>query len=214
MNFKTLRISCCIILSMQVINLHAQVRAVTDAGDEVILYPDGSWEYLAKFSEDSLVLENPKEFTKNKEAVFLLKSKKINVGFFLNPKKWTFKKAVGNPDAEYEIQMKDNDIYGMIITEEIEIPLLTLRDIALSNAMSVAPDMKIVHQEYRIVNGIKVLALKMSGTMKGIKFTYYGYYYSNLNGTVQFITYSSQSVMDKNTEECESFLNGITLYEK
>jgi hypothetical protein len=49
----------------------------------------------------------------------------------------------------------------------------------------------------------------MDGTMKGIKFTYFGYYYSNAEGTVQFITYTSQNLLDKYKESIEELLNGL-----
>ena len=53
--------------------------------------------------------------------------------------------------------MKEKDLYGMAIVEAFEIPLETLRNLALENGKSVAPDLKVVEEEYRIVNGNKVL---------------------------------------------------------
>ena len=97
----------------------------------------------------------------------------------------------------------------MIISEKFEIPLETLKSIALETARSAAPDLKIVKEEYRIVNGIKVLLLQMNGTMQGIKFSYYGYYFSNTNGTVQFIAYTSQNLLDGYRKECDILLNGF-----
>lgn len=120
-----------------------------------------------------------------------------------------FKKATENIDAEYEFQLKEEDLYGMVIAEKVEIPLETLKSIALENGRSVAPDLTIVKEEYRIVNGIKVLCLQMSGTMQGIKVVYYGYYYSNANGTIQFITYTAQNLLDRYSPESEKFLNGL-----
>ena len=165
------------------INLaHAQQKAITETGNEVILYEDGTWQYLHE--EDLNAIEiptNPKKFKKDGESSFLLKSTQLNIGFWLNPKKWSFNKATTNPAAEYELQLKEGDLYGMIITEKIEIPLESLRSIALENWRSIAPDLKIVEEEYRTVNGLKVLLLRMNGSMQGIKFSYYGYYFSSPN---------------------------------
>lgn len=97
----------------------------------------------------------------------------------------------------------------MILSEKIEIPLETLKSIAVENAKSVAPDLSIVKEEYRTVNGLKLLLMQMNGTMQGVKFSYYGYYYSNNQGTVQFITYTSQNLMDSYIPEIEKLLNGI-----
>ena len=199
----------CLALSAQ-----AQQQAVTDSGEEVMLYDDGTWEYLNKADIiEKEIPTNPKKFEKSQEATFLLKSNKTDVGVYLNPKKWSFKKAVNNPEAEYEFQLKGEDLYGMIITEKVEIPIKTLRGIAVDNGKLVAPDLRVVKEEYREVNGLSVLLLQMEGTMQGIKFSYYGYYYSNANGTVQFITYTSQNLLKEYQSTCEKLLNGMVIIE-
>ncbi len=193
-------------------NVEAQKRAVTENGEEILLFDDGTWKY--ENEEDQVAIEipmNPTHFRKSENSKFLLKSNKINLGIWLDPKKWKFSKATDNPDAEYEIQLKDGDLYAMIITEKVEIPLETLRNIALENGKGVSPDLRIVKEEYRMVNDIKVLLLQMDGTMQGIKFSFYGYYYSNEKGTVQFITYSSQSLLIEYQKYCDELLNGIVL---
>jgi hypothetical protein len=60
-----------------------------------------------------------------------------------------------------------------------------------------------------MVNGQKVLFLRLNVTLQGIKFTYYGYYYSNSSGTVQFITYTPQSLLEGYIKDCEKILNGF-----
>ena len=191
--------------------LSAQEKAVTDTGEEVILYADGTWSYLDSESEVKEIPVNKKPFEKSKNASFLLKSSRVNLGFWLDPKKWSFKKASNNGDAEYELQLKGGDLYGMIITEKVEVPLETLKDIAIENGRAVAPDLKIVKEEYRTVNGTKVLLIQMNGSTQGIKFSYYGYYYSNSSGTIQFVTYTSQNLLDSYVNDCEELLNGIVV---
>ncbi|CAM1374679.1 hypothetical protein [Tenacibaculum xiamenense] len=193
------------------INLtQGQQKGVTEKGEEVLLYDDGTWKYK---NEDKLVEKeiptNPKVFKRHEESTFLLKSSKVNIGVYLNPKTWSFKKAVTNPEAEYEFQLKEGDLYGMMITEKVEIPLETLKSIALETGRTVAPDLKIVKEEYRNVNGLKLLLLQLNGTTQGIKFSYYGYYFSNAGGTVQFITYTSQNLLNSYKPESEKLLNGF-----
>ncbi len=200
-----------LLISLFFVNLiQAQQKAVTETGEEVILFEDGTWKYQ---NEDQISQKetptNQKKFKKDKESTFLLKSSKLNIGVYLNPKKWSFKKATNNPEAEFELQLKDGDLYGMIITEKVEIPFETLKSIALENGKASAPDLKIVKEEYRIVNGLKVLLLQLNGTMQGIKFSYYGYYFSSPNGTVQFITYTSQNLLDSYKPDSEKLLNGF-----
>lgn len=191
----------------------AQQMAVTERGEQVVLHIDGTWEYLPgeEFMETEIPT-NPKKFEKDEASSFLIKSSNFNIGFWVNPKTWSFIKSTDlQSAAEYEFELKGEDLYGLAITEKIEIPLTTLKQLAIENARSIAPDMKVVKEEYRNVNGLEVLLLLMHGNMQGIKFAYYGYYYSNENGTVQFITFTSQNLMDKLMEESESLLNGLVL---
>ena len=54
--------------------------------------------------------------------------------------------------------------------------------------------LRLSKSRYRIVNGIEVLMMQMSGTIQGMRFTYYGYYYSNSNGTIQLLTYTGENL--------------------
>ena len=190
----------------------AQQKAVTEIGEEVILYDNGTWKYQNDEDlDDNEIPTNSKSFSKDESATFLLKSSKFNVGFWINPKKWSFEKALNNAEAEYELEFKDGDLYSLVLAEEIEIPVEELKSIALDNARASAPDIKVVKEEYRIVNGTKTLLLQLDGTIQGIEFSYYGYYFSNSNGTLQFITYTSQSLLEEYRDECEKLLNGFVV---
>lgn len=55
--------------------------------------------------------------------------------------------------------------------------------------------------------------LQMAGTLSGIRFTYFGYYYSSPNGTVQLITYTSSNLFKEYADDLEDFLNGFVIIE-
>ena len=195
-------------------SIQAQLKAVTENGDEVTLYDDGSWSYNEEQIEPLAIRTNNQSFEKDKSATFLVKSKRNTFGFWNDPKLWTLSKSGANEDVEYFLQMKDEDLYAMLISEKIEIPVENLREIAFQNAKNVASDLKIVDEEYRKVNGLDVLMLQMDGTIQGIKFSYYGYYYSNSEGTVQFVTYTAQNLLKGYKDDCEKLLNGLVSLKK
>ncbi len=197
-----------LLISVQLVN--AQLNAVTDTGDEVILYQDGSWKFLNDSIIDNYEIPiNDKVFLKEKKSSFLVRSKKLNIGIWINPKNWKFTKGTENDAYELQFQKKGGDLYGMLISEKMQIPVETLKGIAIENAKGAAPDIKVVKEEYRNVNGIKVLMMQMSGTIQGMKFTYYGYYYSNANGTIQLLTYTGESLFNNYIDDIEVFLNGL-----
>lgn len=193
----------------------SQTRAITSSGDEVILNANGTWSYINKEADNSIKIDtNKTKFTKSVGASFLVKSTKINFGVYIDPKKWLFKKSPSGEASEFEFELKDKDAYALFITEKTEIPLETLKGIALENARSVGPDINIVKEEYRTVNNNLVLLLQMEGTIQGIKVTYRGYYFSSENGTLQLITYTATNLINEHKDDMDEFLNGFVLYEK
>ena len=190
---------------------YAQTKAITETGVEVLLFDNGSWQFVDK--EDPALAEkvrvNKQKFEKSKEASFLVKSTKIPVGVYINPNEWKFRKSVDNEDAEYEFQHKTFDIYGLLIPESTQIPIETLKGIALDNARTAAPDIVIDDQEYRTVNDNYLLMMQLKGSVQGIKIIYRGFYYSNEHGTVQLIMYTGQNMLDKVKPEIEKFMSGF-----
>ncbi len=189
---------------------YASQTAVTDTGEKIILNSDGTWAYADKAPKPAGKIEtNKQKFEKPKDATFLLKSTRNNSAYWLNTVKWSFGKTQADAAAEYRFQLKGKDLYGMAITEGIEMPLESLTDIALTNARSAAPDAKMIMQEYRVVNGKKVIYMEFKGTIKGINFIYHGYYYSNSSGSTQLLTYTAVNTVAKYKSEMDDFLDGL-----
>lgn len=192
----------------------AQTKAVTEVGDEVLLFPNGTWKYAdgrahGAASTDSIAI-NPTSFTKNKLATFLVKSTRTSVGFYLNPTDWAFEKGSPTEAIEYRFKMKTvTDLMAFAITEKIEIPLENLPDVVLANAQKRITDVEIVKKEYRMVNGKKMLCMEYHGTATGIKFVWLGYYYSSAAGTVQLVAATSENLFKDNYRNLENFLNGL-----
>lgn len=185
------------------------IRARTEDGREVILQKDGSWHFEDAAKPPSEL--PPGSFLKSEKAtsVFNVKGDKFLVWF--DPTKWTQKKS--DEPGRAGFQHRDGDLYGIAIAERLNMPIETLKKIAVENAQSVAPDIKVTYEENRIVNGKKVLCLRMEGTMKDIQFLYYGYYYAGKAGSLQLITYTSTNLFSELEPEMTEFLNGLVINE-
>jgi hypothetical protein len=207
MKFYTILVLC-----LFAFNAAASKKAITDEGDVVILNNDGTWLYEGEKVKNDIDLKmNPLTFSKSSDAKFMLKSAKTNAAFWINPKKWKFKKNEnGHESAEYTFKIKGSDLYGMVIAEQLEIQLEELVGIAFENAQGAAPDTKIIKKEYRMVNGHKVIYMEMEGTIQSIKFTYLGYYHSDASGSTQYLTYTGSNLVEKYREDINDFLNGFS----
>ncbi len=200
-------------LQIFVLTLKSQIKAVTEKGDEVILYDNGKWSYIDQnVNLNNEIVFNPIKYEKSKNQTFLVKSNKFNIGIWLNPKEWSFSKGKDTDEFEFQFENKGAEIYGMFLSEKLQIPIENLKSIAYENAKSAAPDLRIIKEDYRLVNGIKVFMMQMTGTINGISFTYFGYYYSNENGTIQLLTYTSGNQFNENYKIMEDFLNGFVEY--
>lgn len=199
-----------IIILLFVTTGYASQKAVTDTGKEVVLKDDGTWKYSANTKNVAATIKSNKTvFKKSKDASFLLKSVKNSSAFWINANKWSFKKATDNAEAEYQFQLKGQDLYGMAITEGIEISLESLTDLALVNAQNADPNARVVRKEYRNVNGNKVIYMEMNAIIQSIDFTYLGYYYSDASGSTQLLTYTATNLVKKYKSEINDLLNGL-----
>jgi hypothetical protein len=192
----------------------SQIQAVTDKGDQVTLYEDGTWKYNIDSSEteEKEIPVSNIAYSKNEKSSFEVKSTKVNAGVYINTKDWTYKKNPIADAQEYTFQSRGKDIYAMMITEKVDIPIENLKKLALSNARDAAPDTKIVTEEYRMVNGKKIFFMQMNGSIEGMKFTYLGYYYSSEGGTIQFISYTTQNLLEEYKNDMFELLNGFTIH--
>ena len=211
MRTKTSFIALLFLLFISV-KADAQTKAITDNGDEVILYENHTWKYTDDFKrQESIIKSNGASFTKNKEATFLLKSNNIPMGFWLDPKVWSFEKAKSNLSGEYELQQKNASIQAVIITEKVYLPIETLRTVVVTNARQVAADYEVVKEEFRMVNGLKVLYIQSQGTVSDMKFMFYGYYYTDSATTLQYLCtgFAANELQDQ--KAAEDLMNGLIL---
>lgn len=191
----------------------AAQNAVTENGAVVILNEDGTWKYADDSRRGGYEIpENKTSFRKDASQSFQIKSTRNNAAVWVDPKQWVFRREEGAVNAaEYRFKARDSDLYGMLITEQIEISLDNLPDLAYENARSFAPDVRVVSKEYRTVNGVRLVHLRMEGTAKGAKFIYLGYYYADKNGSTQLVAYTSANLVDKFQQQIDTFLNGFAL---
>jgi len=180
------------------------IRARTESGRDVILSPDGTWKYATE-------AESHAPTTRSTAGKTLFKATQGNFGLWYDASKWSLSP---NNDVEGRIQfkLKRGDAYGMLIIEELPIPLTTLKAAALANAKSAAPDAKITFEGNTNIDGKDVLIMKIDGTIEEIPFRYFGYYYGGKNGTIQVLTYTGQSLFEKYEQDLAEFLNGLVIY--
>ncbi len=215
MSFSNFAFSLAFVVLFHVAS--AQEMAFSERGDTVILYADGTWDYFENFAKgDSLSSNGPKlnsdEFVKPKTSTNKVSGFDERYAVWYDPKIW---KRVPpgsiNPDADMAFQLLNGDAYGMVIFEELQIPMQNLSEIALTNAINVAPDMSVKGKDLRVVNDQQLIWMQMAGTTQGIPIVYCSYYFSWEGGSIQFHTFTGQNVFDKYKPQLFNLLNGLVI---
>jgi hypothetical protein len=191
----------------------ADQKASTENGQEVILHDDGTWTYVVK-STAAKIAGGAALYTKDPNAVLQYKGKRGNFGLYLSSGEWTQVPKSSNPSAEAQFEFKDGDVWAVIISERLTMPLDTLKEAALAYWREADADARIIKEERRRVNGKEVLCLIANVKPRGIPLTFYGYYYSGKQGAVQVVTWTGQNLFDEVKPEMGKFLNGFVVFDK
>lgn len=138
------------------------------------------------------------------ERVALLAGK---ASLAFDPSKW--KQTKSEPGGKLNFQHLSGDGYAMVIPERIAIPAAQLREIVVGNLRELDPSARVIEDVQRKVNGVDVRMMRFEGTIKGVAFTYLGYYYSGPAGSIQVLTYTGTSLFDEYRADFEEFLNGL-----
>lgn len=208
--------------------LSAQTRAVTELGDTIFVFDDGSWSYDAEkiwleeedeslaymakvFTYDTLETPLTKPVAATKELVSDLAFYKLAY----DPNTWRRIPAASlNPVAEFALQARSGDIYCMAIAEEIEVGQELIFKIALNNFESAGDTPPDVRQlEVRTVNGQEVIRAVTELEISGMPLTYDAYYFSDERGTLQLMIWTGTNVYPKHAAEIEALLNGLEITE-
>lgn len=197
----------------------AQIKGLTDDGKEVVLFDNGTWRFVNESDQKTLetIKTNPTIFEKNKEATFLMKSQRLDVGIYFNPKKWKITTQKVSPFVEYffTAENSDNSLYGFLMTEKLQISTLKdLKNIILESVQKRVDYFRLKESEYRTVNGLKVLYIQYSANTKGIDLEYAGYYYLDSDGYCGVVGFTQQKEFEKFLPQLKDFLNGISATQK
>jgi hypothetical protein len=205
--FLFIPIFVSIMVLFQGIGYAQDIRAKTENGREVILKSNGTWVFVdvGKPSPDRGSFQKSERST----SVFTAKGGKFSVWF--DPSKWT--KEETEKTGRTFFRHVDGDVYAFLIPERISMTSAAIKEIAIENAKGAAPDAKVTYEEKRKVNGKEILCMRIAATSKGINFMYNGYYYGGKEGTVQFVTYTSENLFQEYEPAMTELLNGLVVGE-
>lgn len=191
-------LSCLLLLAIGP-SAQGEITATTDSGKKVILNEDGTWRY-----RESVTVTRKSDTAKAK--LELVRGK---AAVYYNPDKWKGLKET--QPGRYELTHQGGDVNGLVLAERLQMTLEALRTVALNNGKEAAPDIKVVKEDRRVVNGKEILFMQLAGTISGIPFSFLGYYYAGPAGTIQTLTFTGQNLLEEYRGDMMEFLDGFTV---
>ncbi|MCB1111739.1 MAG: hypothetical protein H7A37_04450 [Chlamydiales bacterium] len=174
------------------------ISAITTEGKRAILNDDGTWKYAEAAIHD-----------KKPAAQKFAKSAKTPYGVWYDPTIWTKLTQSLNEDAEISFSMKGKDVYAMFISEEIAIPLDTMREVLIEHLESVADNVVVNEEDERQVNGLPVKYMQIDADIQNLPFSYMIYIHTGEEETVQIYTFTFRKLLEQQRAAMEEFLNGL-----
>jgi hypothetical protein len=187
----------------------ADLSATTEEGKKVLLKENGTWKYVETIEAKGATGGKFDRSTAATEKIEILKGK---AAVYYNPNKWRGLKET--EPGRFELTHQEGDSYAMVIAERMQMPVESLRNIALSNAREAAPDIQVVAEERRKVNGSDLIFMQTAGSIQGMRITYLGHYYTGKAGSVQIIAFTGENLIDDYKNDIQEFLNGFQLLQQ
>jgi len=202
---------------------YGQTKAVTETGDTIYVYDNGTWSFeliegmpavpneMAFLSDEIIIDTILTEFSVSAKANKEVRDKRDMFVIKYDDSLWKrVPPATLNEEAEFAFQSKVSDIWCVVIAEETPIAsdkLLLIAKNTMKDATGSTPE--ILKTELRSVNGHDLIRGVLGVEISGIAFTFDTYYFSNDSGSVQFITWTSDNVWERYQKEILKFLNGF-----
>jgi hypothetical protein len=103
------------------------------------------------------------------------------------------------------------DAFGMLLAEQISIPIEILKNIVLQNLRSAGSNVEVLSEDRRNVNGREILHMQLSATIQQIPFIYHAYIYGGSSGTLQVMAGTIKGTRSVTDSDLIQFLDGVEI---
>ena len=184
------------------------VPATAEDGRKVLLFPDGTWKPVAASTANPMAKPPA---SRPPSATQRLTFPNGEGALWLNPAKW---KEVAREGNRVTLQHSNGKLFGLILAEGIGgASTPAMRQVALVNAQRQDPSARIVSERFDEKDGRRLLFLRLDATLKGIPFSFAGYYHGGVKSNLQVLVYTTQSEFAALESEIREYLAGLQVLE-
>ena len=199
----------------------AQLRAVTERGDTIYVYDNGTWSFYADgaasnlgeglFSEQLDIARNDVVRTGRLKDGERLTSR---FGFYelaYDPEVWRrVPPGTLNAEAEHALVGDNNGMFMIAIAEEGEIGTENLVKVARQHMRAVAEQpIELLELDYRTVNGVPVAYASHRVRISGMDIVWMAIYHSGPAGSLQVATWTTENLYAKKKDRMQTLLDNV-----
>lgn len=190
------------------------MEAFTTGDQKVIISSDNTWKFMNKATESLYenIVMNSKTYTTSKSALSLAQSKRVNAGFYYDPKKWTILQEQHEYSrGEFALQgILNKDLFASFGSFPLEnnITLKNVKDIVLTGFLMNPSHYKIKRTEFRTVNGSEVFYIRYHDMDMNYDIIHY-YLVTEDKACAQISVGSPEKNFASYEKDLQDFINGL-----
>ena len=189
----------------------AQIIIATSNGNQLKLTSEGEWEEVWETLPDQ-VEYNSFALPVGSEAILKTNDEKFAIQF--NSQKWDVLRGTHFPgpgfeNFEFEFSHRKSFATGLLVADPNPASIEKVISRSLNQIKETATELTVAYGEVFRVNKKTIYMVILQTVEHGIPLTYYNYYYSGDEGTVQFLGYCNQKVFWKYEDDIKDLLNGF-----
>lgn len=115
--------------------------------------------------------------------------------------------------SQYHVDMMfvhhSNEIYMAIEANRMQIPLEKIPDLFFEDIQVMFPTAKITRRGYRDLNDVSFVFWEHTVNLNGVEFAYLSHAYSDSNGIVRIMGWTTPNLFEKHRSKIENFVDGL-----
>jgi len=142
----------------------------------------------------------------------IAKGKVIPYEIFYNPKKWKVTETIIGGDGEFIFTHENSTIEAEILPERYPSSIEVTKKIFLNNERDFDPNIEIISEEIKNINGNEILVMKLQGQIEDTPYMHYDYLYSDDKISIHFNCAGELELMKYYEQDIFELLNGLYIY--
>ena len=204
-----MKMSATLVLILVLISM-VPIEALAVTSGRPLLIPAGVPSNFEKSGEPCQnISPESASYTRVPSGNRLFKTRVAGFRLWASADSWVAVKTKATENYDAALDHVAHNVQAVVITQSGSAPASSLGDLAIQSARKRDPNAMLKATENRVVNGHQLVCITYESTVQGELMTFYGYLYSDDQGTIEVIGMAPQKLFPIYRAELTELLNGL-----